>query len=887
MADLLERVRASLAGRYTIERELGRGGMATVYLAEDLKHHRKVAVKVLKPELAATLGEERFFREIHVAAQLQHPHILPLLDSGEADGFFYYVMPYVEGESLRERLAQHGELPVHDAVRILSEVVDALAHAHQHGVVHRDIKPDNILLSGRHALVMDFGVAKAVSEATGREQLTTAGVALGTPAYMAPEQAAADPHLDHRVDIYAVGVLAYELLTGRPPFVGLTPQEVLAAHVTQAPEPVERHRPALAPALSQVVMRCIAKRAADRWQTAEELLTQLEPLTTPSGGTTPTGTQPIPAPAARANWGRAAAAVGLLGVFGVGILLWRGRSLNVVELGRTTQVTLDPGLEIDPALSPDRRFIAYVAGRPGRTNLFVRQVDGGLPIRVVADQGEQRFPTWSPDGERLLFVSTRGIEIVPALGGLPRVLVAGAGTGADSKLRPGPIARDGRAFVFASTDSVFVKPLDGGEAHLVTAAWEPHSFAWSPDGRWIAYASGNSQYVAARYLGNFAPSSIWVVAAVGGTPIRVTGAQWLNVSPAWLPGGSLLYISNRDGGRDVYQVGLTRAGTPAGPPRRVTTGLNAHTISVSADGTRLAYSAFTETSNVWSVLPSLTGVVSVSQAQPVTKGNQTIEAFDISRDGRWLVFDSNRNGVQQIYRVPLGGGEAQRLTNDSGGALWPRWSPDGREIAFQTFHGGRRQAYVASAEGEGVVQVSASADDERGPTWAPDGERLLTLGSWPTQPRWHVFTRNASRAWSAGEQVLLVIGSDTVPPSVGDWSPDGRMLACGCGDQGLVTVPAAGGPARRLVAGSAVTNVAYPAWSTDGQAIYYITRESGVPVNVSVVPAVGGTPRVVVRFDDPTRPWHRYGLRVHGERVYFTLGDLQSDIWVAELEHGR
>src|SRR5439155_910450 len=216
----------------------------------------------------------------------------------------------------------------------------------------------------------------------------------------------------------------YELLTGRPPFVGLTPQEVLAAHVTQAPEPVERHRPALAPALSQVVMRCIAKRAADRWQTAEELLTQLEPLTTPSGGTTPTGTQPIPAPAARANWGRAAAAVGLLGVFGVGVLLWRGRSLNLVELGRRTQVTLDPGLELDPALSPDRRFIAYVAGRPGRTNLFVRQVDGGLPIRVVTDQGEQRFPTWSPDGERLLFASTRGIEIVPALGGVPRGLIA-------------------------------------------------------------------------------------------------------------------------------------------------------------------------------------------------------------------------------------------------------------------------------------------------------------------------------------------------------------------------------------------------------------------------------------------------------------------------------
>src|SRR5437667_3873668 len=176
MAEHSERVRAALAGRYTIERELGRGGMATVYLAEDLRHQRKVAVKVLKPELAATLGEERFFREIQVAAQLQHPHILPLLDSGEVNGFFFYVMPFVEGESVRERLARHGELPVTDAVRILSEVVDALAHAHLHGVVHRDIKPDNILLSGRHALVMDFGVAKAVSEATGRQQLTTAGV---------------------------------------------------------------------------------------------------------------------------------------------------------------------------------------------------------------------------------------------------------------------------------------------------------------------------------------------------------------------------------------------------------------------------------------------------------------------------------------------------------------------------------------------------------------------------------------------------------------------------------------------------------------------------------------------------------------------------------------
>ena len=203
MPDLPSRLTAALAERYALERELGQGGMATVYLADDVRHRRKVAVKVLRPELAATLGPERFFREIEVAARLQHPHILPLHDSGEAGGFLYYVMPFVDGHNLRHRLRHQGELPIHDAVRITAEIADALAYAHGQGVVHRDIKPDNVLISGRHALVTDFGVAKAVSEATGRQQLTSAGIALGTPAYMAPEQAAADPHLDHRVDIYA------------------------------------------------------------------------------------------------------------------------------------------------------------------------------------------------------------------------------------------------------------------------------------------------------------------------------------------------------------------------------------------------------------------------------------------------------------------------------------------------------------------------------------------------------------------------------------------------------------------------------------------------------------------------------------------------------------
>ncbi len=353
MSDLVQRLKSALADRYAIDKEVGSGGMATVYLAEDLKHHRKVAVKVLRPDLAATLGPERFLREIEIAAQLQHPHILTLIDSGEADGFLYYVMPYVEGESLREQLTESGELPIMDAVRIIREVVDALAHAHAHGVVHRDIKPDNVLLSGRHAMITDFGVAKAVSEATGRDKLTTAGVALGTPAYMAPEQATADPHVDHRADIYAVGVLAYELLTGRPPFVGTTPQQVLAAHVTEVPDVVSIHRASVPPVLAELVMKCLEKKPADRWQSAVDMLPLLEGLTTPSGGVTPTGMQPVTqtaAPASRPIGKVVAAVAGLAIVVVGGFALLRPASSAALVPNRVVVGTFDNRTS-DPALA--------------------------------------------------------------------------------------------------------------------------------------------------------------------------------------------------------------------------------------------------------------------------------------------------------------------------------------------------------------------------------------------------------------------------------------------------------------------------------------------------------------------------------------------------------
>ncbi len=280
----LERLKATLVGRYTVERELGAGGMALVYLAHDVRHNRKVAVKVLRPELSAVLGAKRFLQEIEVTANLQHPHIVPLFDSGEAAGFLYYVMPYVEGESLRVLLARDGKLSISDSVRILREVADAIAYAHGRGVVHRDIKPDNVMVSGRHASVTDFGIARAVSEAAGKEGLTTIGMAVGTPAYMAPEQAAADPALDHRADIYALGVLGYEMLTGLPPFRG-SPQKVLAAHLKGEITPPSSVRPDVPPALEQVLTRALARDPADRWERCEEIVHQLESLVTPKSGT--------------------------------------------------------------------------------------------------------------------------------------------------------------------------------------------------------------------------------------------------------------------------------------------------------------------------------------------------------------------------------------------------------------------------------------------------------------------------------------------------------------------------------------------------------------------------------------------------------------------------
>jgi len=269
-----DRLSAALADRYRIERELGAGGMATVYLAADLRHDREVAIKVLHPELAAALGGERFLSEIKTTARLQHPHILPLLDSGTADGLLFYVMPYVAGETLRDRLQRERQLPIEEALRIAREVADALGHAHAQGIVHRDIKPENILLQGGHALVADFGIALAVS-AAGGQRMTQTGLSLGTPQYMSPEQAMGEKGIDSRSDLYALGVVVYEMLTGDPPFTGSSVQAIVGKILSESPRPLVPQRRTVPAHVEIAVLRTLEKLPADRWATAADFIAAL------------------------------------------------------------------------------------------------------------------------------------------------------------------------------------------------------------------------------------------------------------------------------------------------------------------------------------------------------------------------------------------------------------------------------------------------------------------------------------------------------------------------------------------------------------------------------------------------------------------------------------
>jgi len=875
MPDAAIRLAEALADRYRIEREIGAGGMATVYLALDLRHDRQVALKVLRPELAASLGNDRFFREIQVAARLQHPNILPLHDSGEASGFLYFVMPYVEGESLRQRLQRTGELPVHDAVKILVEVVDALAYAHSQGVVHRDIKPDNVMLSGRHALVTDFGVAKAVSEATGRQQLTTAGVALGTPAYMAPEQAAADPHLDHRVDIYAVGIMGYELLAGRPPFVGMTSQQVLAAHVTQRPEPLSTHRPACPPALEAVLMRCLEKRAADRWQTAEELLLQLEPLATPSGGMTPTQTRPVsalpPAPA-RPRWLVPVLAVALLTLV-VGAWFGFRRPAPVVprQLERT-QLTFT-GNALAPALSQDGRRLAYTTRQCDSTghctlDLVVQDMAGAGKATILRGLLSSWWMWWTADARYLVLMASFGSDrwgvfSVPSLGGEPRFLGCCSAT------------------------------LTQGDTVLITQpARLGDSVAWL---RWVSPASGvvydslritrdardvtlTVPLYGGRLLAMFLVQQQSSTMYVGPRDGRVTDSV-IFVAPATPPyaqstpdGRSVRVLLPRRGTTQEYDLvryGVSSSGRIAVTPDTVARQLNMTLGGDVHDGAMVFDYGPTEFS-FWALRRDTPGSMQFTQRRLALA--TAMMYASLTRDGsKVLLVRGSPAGDSrlQLSIMPFDSGPEVALGQPLDLVDWD-WSQDGRSVVVGTRRGPDTIAVsrldVASGRLTPITQVP-SRDYLSFETVSGGGLLLL-----PTRATFR-------RIGVPG----LPDSTFPLPPGVArrvDPSPDGRAFVEVGWDANYDSilvhrVSLVDGSATRLAAFGG-EGISQPAWLDDGTII--------VPINETAwtqawyrIPAGGGP---AVRLGSPPRVPGEYRISADGRRAVARSEERHTDIYM-------
>jgi serine/threonine-protein kinase len=866
----LERLRASLADRYRIERELGQGGMATVYLARDLKHDREVAVKVLRPELGVVLGAERFLAEIKISAQLDHPHILTLIDSGATEGFLYYVLPLVRGESLRARLNREKQLGVEEAVTITRQVASALDYAHRQGVVHRDIKPENILLQEGEAMLTDFGIALAVKEAGGN-RLTETGLSLGTPQYMSPEQATGDRTMDARSDVYSLGAVLYEMLAGEPPVTGPNAQAMIAKLMTERPTRLRVVRDTVPEGIDNAVAKALSKVPADRFATADAFGLALRAGLAASPERTRDGQ--------RIWLGAAAAAIGLLLAYGAWRVTRNGPPLPA--MGRSEQLTSDPGLEIQPAISPDGKLVAYSGGNSSRMRIYIRPAGGGRTIPLSDDTAAvETQARWSPDGSSLLFLTRGGVSVASALGGSSQPVVPPASGNAVANATWSP---DGREIAFVRGDSLMAVPLAGGPSRPMATGADLHSCTWSPDGRWLACVSLNGESIRpGSSFGNLAPSAILLVPAAGGEAIRLQEPRAFNQSPVWSPDGRGLYfISNRDGPRDIYLLPLASSGQARGEPLRLTTGLGAISMSLSADGRRLGYAVYSARANIWA-LPIPSGApLSAEAATAVTSGNQVIESMQVSRDGRWLVFDSDLRGNSDIYRVASSGGQPEQLTTDPADEFAPDLSPDGRSIAYHSWRTGTRDIEIKPLDGGPVERVTNTPAQESYPVWSPDGKAILFYDQIAPYSI-YIARRGSTGHWSPPVQL--------VSPGLGaTWSPDGASVVyigsrseVGAGP--VMVIAAAGGIPRQLFQ----PGVAAPAgelarYSPDGRTVYYKAHDIEGHASFWAVNAAGGTPRLLVRFPNPDRQSSRRDFAVDGRRLYFAIEDRQSDVYVAEL----
>ena len=603
-------------------------------------------------------------------------------------------------------------------------------------------------------------------------------------------------------------------------------------------------------------------------------------------------------PAIPARW---LVAAGLLGAAIVTTLALDGplSSPDTPALGATRKITFSEGLEVDPALAPDGSTVAYAAGPEGAMRVYVRRLDGGRAVAVSGELGgDHRRPRWSPDGSRLLFQASGGIWMVPALGGVPRPIVTAAPEPGPRELYP-EWSPDGRDVAWVRRDTIHARSIGGGPDRTLGTLPELHSLAWSPNGKWIAAVSGNEGFaygagastmdVGFISIGNIAPSSVWVIPATGGAPVRVAGGNHLNTSPAWLADGRLLLVSDRDGSRDLFVLEVSGSGEPSGKPERLTTGLNAHTVAVQQDGRALSYSVFTQTSNVWALPIPSGAAVGTSGATAITTGTQIVEAVEVSPDGRWLAFDADGGGSQDLYRLPLGGGDVERVVEAPTDDHRPFWSADGRSLLFYSFVDGVRRAYAVPAHGgEPKMLQPGGRDEQHTPVWSPDMRHVMFHRPVRGVDQIFELTRTSDSTWSDARQVTKLGGFG------GRWSPDGAHVAyvappmqvrlMGSGTQREET-------SRKLYDGnespSGRLRPVAIRWAPDGRTLYMKTFDASGQAALWSLGLDGSAPRLLVRFDEPLRPTRRPEFAVDAGRLYFTLAQSESDVWVMELPGRR
>jgi len=833
MSDITEKLRVAIAARYVVERELGAGGMATVYLAHDVKHDRKVALKVLRPELAAVIGAERFLQEIKVTANLQHSHILPLYDSGAAEGFLFYVMPYVEGETLRTKLHKEKQLGVDDAVALARAIAGALEHAHKQGIIHRDIKPENILLRDNDPLIADFGIALALSHAGGN-RLTETGLSIGTPHYMSPEQAMGDREMDARSDIYSLGAVLYEMLVGDPPYQGSTAQAIVAKVITEKAPQVSALRDTVPEHVSQAIGKALAKLPADRFTSAASFA---EALVTP-GYITPTHTRAgTAAHRTRHRWDRRLTGLAAALVVMTGLAAWVVfRPMPApVPLHLRVALTSHPlpaGLVgRDLALSPDGLTIVFSDTVGGTRQLWIKTADRPEP-EVLTGTVNALAPTFSPDGEWVAFVADGRVRKVPRSGGSAITI----GDSAEVVFAPTVAWLEGGTLVYNDVQfGARVVGQDGGSTrrfdHLSSIAMGVVSLGALPGGR-------------TALVGLCTAGCPTAILAVMDLETGTLDSLSEGALRGWYLDDGRVVFARQDGGvfAAPYDVRRRRFASPPVPVLDgVQTGATEADMALSANGTLLyvpgAANAGSAPADV--VWVSRQGVASFVDSgwTVVPTGNGGIR---LSPDGRRLALAVTVSGSEDIWIKDLDHGPFTRLTFD-GGATRPEWSRDGRYVLYF------RQARLASdadlwrrrADGTGEPEMVL---DLTRAVWevqqTPDTTSLIVrFGVPPTRDIY----RYALGAGSGDSALTPLAANNGYEESAVALSPDGRWFAYASNESGRYEIYVRPFPdasnGRWQVSRDGGNE---PRWAHSGRELFY-RRGDGNLVAVTVPPGSGFT----------------------------------------------